>query len=197
MAALLLCAAVVPGLQDGYPTLFHAQANLLFSAGGGLGGDRAVRFSWPDPVAERATSGARHGGSGASDTRMVGYDRTHVDPRRFEAEYRIAPRGFWPLALVGALMLATPLPWGRRWALVLLSGVVVSCFTLAQAGLLAFTSFGLADHGGADWERAARVAQSLFNSERPPLLVAVLVWAVAARPGRYLDARSVLSRRRA
>ena len=110
----------------------------------------------------------------------------------FTARYNIAERGYWPLVIVAAMVIATPLPLLQR-ALALTIGVfLINAFTLMQVASLAFVSFRLADAGGESevWRRASTAATGIFNSELPRVVAVLLMWAIVARPAKTIDTSS-------
>jgi hypothetical protein len=178
-AALVLACVWLPQPRLAYPRLFHAQVNALSRAAGGFGSVRALHLSLPE---ER-----RDG----SDTEMRGFDRRRIEPR-WSARFKIFGRGYWPVAAVVALVLATPLPWHRRLAAAVGGALLANAFTLAQVALLAIALFGTADAApgaAARWLRFRSVAENLFNSELPRLGAILVAWALVASPGRRLDLR--------
>ena len=178
-AALILALVWLPQPKALYPRLFHAQVNGLSQAVGRLGALRALHLSVP----ERRRDG--------SDTVMRGFDRRRIEPR-WTAYFKIFGRGYWPVAAVVALVLATPLPWPRRLASALAGALLVNAFTLAQMTAVAIALFGSAESapGAAEgWNRARSVAEHFFNSELPRLAAILIAWAAVAAPGRLLDLR--------
>ena len=183
VALLLFAVASAPGAKDAYPAAFHEQANFLFNL---FGGERVVRLSAP--------SGITHG----ADTKMTGFRRGHVEPR-FTARYDIAQRGYWPLVIVAAMMIATPFPLLRRAFALVIAVALINAFTLSQVASLAFVSFRLAESGGESevWQRASTAATGIFNSEIPRVVAVLLVWTLCALPAKTIDMRSVRTSLRA
>ena len=177
--ALLIAVIWLPEQKLLYPRLFHAQVNGLSHALGQLGASRALHLSLPE---------SRRDGS---DTEMRGFDRRRIEPR-WSARFKIFGRGYWPVAAVVALVLATPLPWWRRALAALGGALLVNAFTLAQVLALAVAFFGSAESAAgaaAGWSRARSVAEHLFNSELPRLGAILVAWALVAAPGRRLVLR--------
>ena len=156
-----------PGLQTAYSVVYRRVAAVLF---GSFGQNGVVEFSpAPDAI-------------GAVDTEIIIRNRASgsfaVSPH--------APRraAYLPTVVVTALVLATPLPWPRRWRSLL----------WALAGVHAYVALRLAvtiAHGfdgtapwclyslPAFWSGVLAVAyEILAASPTTPFLVAVLVWAV-------------------
>jgi hypothetical protein len=175
LSLLVAIPFAFPGARAACVRAFHAQANLLFRS---FGNERAVRLSAPEPA------------QGASDTRMVGFDRGRIEPR-FEARFSIFWRSTLPVAAVAALILATPLPWRRRLLALGIGVLVLHAHALALTALLAVSAFGSADATPANavaWGRVSRVAQQLFNQELPRCIVVLLVWALLTQPGHAFAA---------
>ena len=167
----------LPALRGPYVRAVHAQANFAFGA---FGPERAVRLSAPE---------ARGDGS---DTRMVGYERSRIEPR-FEAHFSIFWRSYAPIACLAALVLATPLPWRRRLVALAIGAGAQQALALALTALLAAAAFRSADAAPelADaTRRLSRVAHQLFNQELPRGIFVLLVWALLTQPGRALASRA-------
>jgi len=176
VALLLLAAAWLPATKDAYPGAFHAQANFFFNL---FGGPRVVRLAEPLDKAD------------GSDTKMAGYQRGRFEPR-FTARYVIAERGYWPLVIVAAMLIATPLPLRQRVFRFVIGVVLINAFTLSQVASLAFISFRVAESGGESgvWNQASTAATGIFNSEMPRVVFVLLVWALAARPAKTIELSS-------
>ncbi len=101
---LIVYAALMapwPVVRDSYAALYRAGCNALFAR---FGSDGAVRLRpLGKPIAKHDTEFA-------------------LTNRRTGAEYTFAGsslQGYNPTAFVVALILATPIPWSRRWRAVL------------------------------------------------------------------------------
>ncbi len=172
VAVLLLVAAWLPGAKKkAYPAVFHAEANFVFNV---FGGEQVVRFS-------KAAKGD------GSDTKMAGYERGRFEPR-FTARYKISERGYWPLVIVAAMVIATPLPLLQRASALVIGMALINAFTLMQVGSLVFVSYRVAAGDEAVfWQHASSAATGIFNSEIPRIVAVLLVWALVARPAKTID----------
>jgi hypothetical protein len=170
---LYLVLAHVPGTKSSYPALFHAEANTVF---GLFAGDTAVRLGPPVDTAD------------GSDTLMRGLQRGRLEPR-WTARFVIHERGYWALAAVVAMVLATPLPPRRRLVAAATAALLVNLFTLAQVGALAYVSFQAvaATAQSASAARTVAAMQGTFNSEMPRVAAVLFVSAMVARPARTLE----------
>ncbi|MCH2170858.1 hypothetical protein MK489_08740 [Myxococcota bacterium] len=174
-ALLIVLATQMPDFTDLYARAFHAEANVVLKS---LPEGSKARLRTP---LDRTDN---------SDTEMLGYQQGRFSPV-FTARFKIHERGYWSLVSIAALVIATPLPWLRRlWALGL-GLFLVNLFTLLQVWGLAVVSFGVAAGGeNAElWRRLASACHGMFNSEMTRLLAVLSVWALVARPARFLDVR--------
>ena len=101
---------VVPqlGLMGAYRAAFRAGGNVLFAR---FGSNAAVRF---EPL-----SSSDH----AKDTTLV-LRKLGPPTRRGEIDIKCVYAGYRPTAFLVALVMATPIPWRRKWR-ALLGGVVL------------------------------------------------------------------------
>lgn len=161
-----------------YPLLLRAQAEPLL----GAGSDDALTVRPSDPALEGA------------DTVMEAHAPGSRTPR-WRAELSLLRLGWWPTAVLAALVLATPMP-GRRLALALLAGFLwIEAYVLVRLFAQAEYASYEALRPGAE---SVGVVHALLRSgaeilEANAVLVAVvlLAWVVLARPGRGLDTRSL------
>ncbi|HEX5065855.1 MAG TPA: hypothetical protein VFY49_07060 [Myxococcota bacterium] len=161
-----------------YPPLLRAQAEPLLAA--------ATHDSLTLRPAEPTLEGA--------DTVMEAREAGLPKPR-WRAELSFLRLGWWPTAVLAALVLATPMS-GRRRALALLAGVLwINAYVLMRL----FAEVAYADYEalrpGAE---SVGVAHALLRSgaeilEANVVLVAVvlLAWVALARPAQGLDTRSL------
>ena len=161
-----------------YPALARAQAEPVLAAGTG----DALTLRPSDPTLEGV------------DTVMEAREAGRGEPR-WRAELSLLRLGWWPTAVLAALILATPMS-ARRRALAVLAGFL---WLHAYVLLRLFAGAAYADYEalrpGAE---SVRPVHALLRSgaeivEANVVLVAVvlLAWVVLARPGRTLDARSL------
>lgn len=114
-----LLVAPWPGLREAYARGYRAAGNALF---GSFGSDGVVRF---EPLSK---------GREQMDTEIgIGNLRTRPAPKFAQHSTRLT--GYLPTAEVVALILATPIPWSRRWkallwGLLLANGLVALRVTI-------------------------------------------------------------------
>jgi hypothetical protein len=161
-----------------YPPLLRAQAEPLLAAAT----RDALTLGPSDPTLEGV------------DTAMEAREAGRREPR-WRAELSLLRLGWWPTAVLAALVLATPMS-GRRRALALLAGFLwIDGYVLMRL----FAEVAYADYEalrpGAE---SVGIVHALLRSgaeilEANVVLVAVvlLAWVVLARPARGLDARSL------
>jgi hypothetical protein len=161
-----------------YPALLRTQAEPLLDRGS----DDVVTLRPSQPALEGV------------DTVM---EATHAGQRapRWRAELSLLRLGWWPTAVLAALVLATPMS-GRRRALALLAGFVwIEGYVLVRLfAEVAYADYEAVRPGGD----AASPAHALLRSgaeilEANVVLVAIVLiaWVVLARPARALDTRSL------
>jgi hypothetical protein len=173
-AALTLPLVFLPGSQSLYPRLFAAHAGPLLDA---LTGKRQLRIAAADPAlrADRA------------DLHVASFDARGL-VRHWRIEVRLWSRGWWPTAAASALILATPLAWGRRLGALAAGVALLDLLLLLRLGLLVWALDGATGPGGAGVRSLAlQVIIESFNSWVAPLVSVLLVWAVVARPGAHVD----------
>ena len=102
-----------PGLLDAYRACFRAGGNVLFHSVGGSAG--SVLFK-PIPS-----------GDHARDTTLVLIKRRPYDARA-ELDIKSVYTGYRPTAFLIALVIATPIPWSRRWRALVWGLVWISAF---------------------------------------------------------------------
>jgi len=168
-----------PTPRELFPPLLRAQAAPLLDAG--IAGTLTLRPS--DPKVEGV------------DTLMEATDSGARAPR-WRAELSLLSLGWWPYAVLAALVLATPMRAGRH-AVALAAGFVwIEAYVLLRL----YAEAGFADYeakmgpGGA----LAGPVHALLRSgaeilEANVVLVAVVLiaWVVLARPARALDASAL------
>jgi hypothetical protein len=167
-----------PTPRDLYPPFLRAQAGALV---GGLSGGA---------VTLRAEEGAVDG----VDTVMEEMPPGERAPR-WRAELSLLRLGWWPSAVLAALMLATPMT-GRRRALSMLAGFLwIELYVLLRL----FAEIAYADRealspGGpltGPLHALLRTAAEVLEANVVLVAVVLLAWIAIARPARVLDARSL------
>jgi hypothetical protein len=156
-----------------YPPLLRAQAEPLLEAG--AGGALTVL---------------------PSDAALEGSD-TVMESRnpRWRADFSLLRLGWWPTAVLVALVLATPMP-GRRRALALLGGflwieayVLVRLFAQAEYATYEALRPGAESVGAV--HALLRSGSEILEANAVLVAVVLLAWVVLARPARGLDTRSL------
>lgn len=118
-----------PGLREAYSAAYQAAGDAVF---GSFGRDGVVRFEALPHV------------RGQMDTEIVfGNRRTRPAPRAVRHSARLT--GYLPTAEVLALILATPIPWSRKWK-ALLWGLVLVHGLVAIRVLIALLHHFSGDH---------------------------------------------------
>ncbi|MCK4659490.1 MAG: hypothetical protein KAV82_08210 [Phycisphaerae bacterium] len=120
---LLLCyvVLVIPwlGLPQAYAAAYRAVGNTVF---GSFGRDTMARFR---PLSD---------GKGMMDTEITLRNRWSDAVVRIPCDSRLT--GYLATAEVIALILATPIPWSRRWKALLWGFLLVSMFVALRTGLI-------------------------------------------------------------
>ena len=167
---------------------------------------------WPTPRALyppllRAQAGAllaaRSGGAVTlhEETRGEDVDTVIVEKRpgnpapRWRAEFSLLRLGWWPSAVLFALVLATPMS-ARRRALALLAGFAwIELYVLFRL----FAEWGYADYeavapGGplqGPVHALLRTGSEVLEANVVLVAVVLLAWVLLARPARVLDTSSL------
>lgn len=177
MTLLSLLLILLPRLDLVYPKLVNAHAepvvNLalqLFSE------DRHVRI---DTLDARQYRDAR-------DTRIVAFG-PHAEPFAWRGFYRVQTRGWWPTAILIALVVTTPMSRRRRLGALVGGVVLLDALLLLRLGAVVLTSYAAsAPDADPRWMRASELARESFASWLPPLLGVLVAWGGLARP-RSID----------
>jgi hypothetical protein len=161
-----------------YPPLLRAQVGPLLG-----GGDGAVSL--------RASEGAREG----IDTQMLALRPGDPTPR-WMAEFSLLHMGWWPTAVLTALMLATPMSARRRAIALLACWVWIALYVwlrleaeIAYAGYELLTGPGKPTAGVL--HAMLRAGDEVLEANGVLIAVVLLAWVVLARPGRAFDASSL------
>ena len=128
----LLTLVPWPGLREAYAGFYRAAGNLIF---GSFGSEGMVRF-------EPLSSGPR-----VTDTDIIIRKRhppvdgsPHLQGRVNHSSWLI---GYLPLAECSALILATPIPWQRRWKALLWGLILVNVFVVVRIWIVLLYWFGI------------------------------------------------------
>lgn len=124
---LVLFLAPWPVVQEGYANFFRGGANALFLSSASRG---MVRFS-PRPS------------DGKHDTLFIRKNRVSAASAHGVCSSRHL--GYKPTAVVVALILATPLPWSRKWRALLWGLVFVHAFVVLRVTILVLEAFSRND----------------------------------------------------
>lgn len=164
-----LLVAPWPGVENGYAAYFRGMGNVwMGSAVGMFGGGRTLSFAKPQEEVGNRDTLMLVGAKGASEVRVV----------PFVARIK----GYLPTAMVVALVLATPIPWRRRWRALLWALLLVHLFIGFRMGVAAFhtftrpTEFAWTTLGPAS-EEALRLAHKIFfKGYAMSFVVPAVVW---------------------
>jgi hypothetical protein len=176
--AWALLIGLWPTPRAAYPELFHAHANAVFR---GLDA-WSIHLSAPAPDSgvdtDTVMTGAPRGGDG------IGW----------QSSFSATRIGFWPSALLAALILATPLSPLRRAASVLIGFAVVDLFTLARIGVeIAYADYTLAhatDAQHGPLHVLLRVGSESLTATIPSAAIVLACWVLCASPARTIDLRA-------
>ncbi len=113
-----------PGLGEAYGAFFRATGNLLFCS---FGDDGVVRIE------------ALDGSDNGRDMRMfLENTRTRASA---STDGRTRLMGYEPTVFVASLILATPVPWSRRWKALCWGMAGVSAYAMVRLGVQLIVSF--------------------------------------------------------
>ena len=186
--ALALLIGFWPTPRAAYPALFHAHANALFR----WIGTPSVRLAAPSPESGETT-----------DTVMIGAPRGDA-ASTWQSSFSLEPIGYWPSAVLVAMLLATPLSPLRRAACVVIGLALLDLFTLARIGVeIAYANYQLshgsdaAAHGPV--HLLLRVGSESLTATIPSAAFVLVCWVVTASPWHSIDlsaARAAIRGRR-
>ena len=167
-----------PTPRELYPPLLRAQAGALLDAHS----DGAVRL--------RAESGKEGVDTVMEETRPGDH------APRWRAELSLLSLGWWPSAVLTALVLATPMR-ARRRALALVAGFLwielyVMLRLVAEVGYADYEA--LSGPGGplsGPLHALLRTCAEVLEANVVLVAVVLLAWVLLARPARVLDTRSL------
>jgi hypothetical protein len=169
-----------PSARAVYPAVFRAHAAALFASGD------------PPAIQLRPASGAA---MKEEDTFVEAYAAQGDEPR-WRLGISSLRLGYWPMAVLLALLLATPMSAPRRALAVAVGLVWLDAFALGRLGLDIQRSFAeLASRGASDDASGAllayRTASKVLNSNIVMIAAVLLGWAALARPRRALEMGSL------
>lgn len=165
-----------------YPPFFRATAAPFFL---GFGSHRIAQlapFEHPQGIYDTRLSLGTDAGGTPEFLRDILLDTLRV--------------GYVPTALVAALILATPVAWGRKWRLLATGLLVVHAFVLLRFAITAMYGFNVAEYDGRPLLALGPIATSLLERTTKVLsddyhlsfIVPIVIWlAVTRTNGRYLS----------
>jgi hypothetical protein len=178
--ALALLIGHWPSPKRHYPAFLHAHA--------------APVLSWATghPVSLRAPPA---GAPGEVDTVMKGYAHGPVHPL-WTSRFSVTRVGYWPSAVLAALILAMPLAPLRRGAALLAGLLLLNLVTLGRLGVEITYAYYEVEHGPGQAARGVahvllRVGSESLTASIPSAAAVLLIWVLVANPWRALDATSV------
>lgn len=177
--ALALLIGHWPSPKAHYPAFLHAHA--------------APILSWVTghPVGLRAPAS---GSSADVDTVMKGYVQGSIRPL-WTSRFSVTRVGYWPSAVLAALILATPLAPLRRGAALLGGLLLLDLVTLGRIGVeIAYAYYEVAHGPGQAVQGVVhfllRVGSESLTASIPSAAAVLVIWVLVARPRRALDLSS-------
>ena len=175
-SAFLLAIALWPAPRAAYPAWFHAHANALLAA---LEAPH-VRVAAPSPESGEHT-----------DTAMTAAPRAG-EPIVWTSYFSVVRIGFWPSAVLVAMLLATPLPPLRRALAAAIGLALVDLFTLARIAVeIAYASHELRLRSGVigrgPIDLLLRIGSESLTATIPSAACVLVCWVVLASPQRTID----------
>jgi hypothetical protein len=171
---LALLVGYWPTPRELYPDFFRSHARVLY----GGGDEPRVKLgpAPPGPVRE--------------DSVMEGYTRGALEPA-WRVELSTIKLGYWPSAVMLALLLATPMATRARWVAAAIGLLWLHVFALGRVGLGVWLGFEeLAQGPGREPEGsvlALRTGLEVLNSNIVVIASVLLVWVVLGRPRENLS----------
>lgn len=176
---LALLIGFWPSPRAVYPGLFRAQAQAVFGAG-----------EPPALTLRRATGVSLN----EKDTFVEAFDRETAEPR-WRLSISAVRLGYWPSAVLVAMLLATPMTTRRRVLAVGLGVAWLHVFALGRLGLEILRAFAELPQGSAAEASgsllAYRTASEVINSNIVVIAAVFLGWVAVARPRRALEMGSL------
>jgi hypothetical protein len=174
--ALALLIGHWPTPKQHYPALLHAHAAPILS------------WATGHPVGLR---GPQSGDPADLDTVMKGYAQGSVHPL-WVSRFSVTRVGYWPSAVLAALILATPLAPLRRVAALLAGLLLLNLVTLGRLGVeIAYAYYEVENGPGQAAQGAAhfllRVGSESLTATIPSAAAVLLIWVLVANPRRALD----------
>jgi hypothetical protein len=178
--ALALLIGHWPTPKQHYPAFLHAHAAPILS------------WATGHPVGLR---GPQSGEPADVDTVMKGYAHGSIHPL-WVSRFSVTRVGYWPSAVLAALILATPLAPLRRAAALLAGLVLLDLVTLGRLGIEIAYAYYEVGHGPGQAAQGAahfllRVGSESLTATIPSAAAVLLIWVLVANPRRALDLASV------
>ncbi|MGD2108316.1 MAG: hypothetical protein PVI86_02885 [Phycisphaerae bacterium] len=158
-----------PGLFDGYRACFRAGGNVLFHSFGPGG---SVRF---EPLAS---------GDHTKDTTLVMRKKGLIG--KAELDMKAVYMGYRPTAFMIALVLATPIPWSRRWRALLWGFLWVNVFVAFRVWLKMLDAYSdnnaLSIYEFSDLTKSVLdgVVAVLVSAPEAHYMIPVFIWVLVA-----------------
>ncbi|MCH9035377.1 MAG: hypothetical protein IID42_12890 [Planctomycetes bacterium] len=140
MVLFVVLTAPWPGLPKVYAPIYRAVGNVLFVRFGSGGAVRLQSSGWQDS---------------AYDTNFVLTNRNNGAEYVFRGT---SLKGYQPTAFLFCLILATPIPWSRRWRGLLWGLAIVSVYAALRAALFLFFAFSEGNHLVQDMSESGSLA---------------------------------------
>lgn len=171
MLALLL--GYWPSARAVYPPFFRLQCDLVFGEAGRL------EF--------RAAAGAPE----VDDTFVESFPAGEAVPQ-WRISLSAVRMGWWPSAVLLALLLATPMPARRRLLAAGIGLAWLDVFAVGRVGLEILRAFGELAQGGPDAPASGslllyRTVSEVSNSNIVVIAAVLLAWVATAQPRRNLE----------
>lgn len=177
LAGFVICLLMIygvfcipwPGVRQAYAALYRGAGNGLF---GSFGAEGVVRFRPEQTGQERFDSEIQVHKRGNPTFSTIPHDSIRA--------------GYLPTAETIALILATPVPWRRRWKALAYGVVLVNGFVALRLGIILLSLFSVEQpwglyQPGPFWTKVlARVIDFLAVFPTCSFLVPVLIWALVA-----------------
>jgi hypothetical protein len=177
--ALALLIGHWPTPKRHYPAFLQAHAAPILSWATG----HPVGLREPQP-----------GGAAEVDTVMKGYAHGSIHPL-WVSRFSVTRVGYWPSAVLAALILATPLAPLRRAAVLLGGLLLLDLVTLGRLGVEIAYAYYEVEHGPGQAAQGVvhfllRVGSESLTASIPSAAAVLLIWVLVANPRQALDLAS-------
>jgi len=180
---LALLIGHLPSPKAHFPAFFHAQAGPLLSFLTG----HPLRFEVPDAVTLEGV-----------DTTLKGYAYGSVRPV-WISQFSVVRIGYWPAAVLVAMILSTPLTPLRKWMALAVGLLCLDLFTLGRVGIEVMYAYYEVLHGLGQAVRGPlhlllRVGSESLTASIPSVAAVLSIWVLVADPRHTLDVGSLRRR---